>query len=55
MYAPGDGRRAQVQATLEKSYERVAALKAQREAIDATITEIQDFCRTIEARLNAPT
>ena len=51
MYAPGEARRPQLQATLDKSRERVVALQAQRDAIDATIAELQDFCRTIEERL----
>lgn len=51
MYAPGEARRAQVEATLGKSRERIAALRTQRDAIDATIAELQEFCRTIEARL----
>ena len=51
MYAPGEARRPQLQATLDKSRERVCALQAQRDAIDATIAELQDFCRTIEERL----
>jgi DNA-binding transcriptional MerR regulator len=51
MYAPGEARRPQLEATLGKSRERVSALQAQRDAIDATIAELQEFCRTIEARL----
>lgn len=51
MYAPGEARRAQVEATLGKSRERIEALRAQRDAIDATIAELQEFCRTIEVRL----
>lgn len=51
MYAPGQGRRLQLQATLGKSRERIAALVAQRTAIDATIAELDQFCRSIEAQL----
>ena len=51
MYAPGDARRPQLEAAHTKSLDRIAALEAQRAAIDATIAELQDFCRTIEARL----
>lgn len=51
MYAPGEARRPQLEATISKSRERIAALGAQRDAIDATIAELQDFCRTIEERL----
>ncbi|MCG2840026.1 MerR family DNA-binding transcriptional regulator [Sandaracinobacter sp. RS1-74] len=51
MYAPGEARRAQLEAAIAKSRERIAALEGQRAAIDATIAELQDFCRTVEARL----
>ena len=51
MYAPGEARRAQLAATLEKSRERIAALADLRAAIDATIAELEDFCRTIEEQL----
>jgi prefoldin subunit 5 len=42
---------AQLKATLEKSRERIAALEAQRAALDATIAELTDFCRTIEDKI----
>ncbi len=51
MYAPGQSRSAQLKATLEKSRERIAALEAQRNALDATIAELSDFCRTIEDKI----
>jgi DNA-binding transcriptional MerR regulator len=51
MYAPGQARRLQLEAALAKSRERVSALYAQRAAIDATIAELDQFCRTIEAKL----
>jgi len=51
MYAPGTARVTQLKATLEKSRERIAALKSQRDALDATIAELTDFCRTIEDRI----
>jgi DNA-binding transcriptional MerR regulator len=51
MYAPGEARRAQLVATLGKCRDRIAALQAQRAAIDETITELTDFCRTIEAQI----
>lgn len=51
MYAPGKARRLQLQATLTKSRERISALMEQRTAIDATIAELEQFCRTIEAQL----
>ncbi len=51
MYAPGQGRRPQLEAALAKSRERVSALYDQRAALDATIAELEHFCRTIEAQL----
>jgi len=48
MYAPGKARVAQLKAALEKSRERIKALEAQRDALDATIAELTAFCRTIE-------
>lgn len=51
MYAPGPARRVQLEAALHKSRERVAALMDQRAAIDATITELTDFCRKLEDKL----
>jgi DNA-binding transcriptional MerR regulator len=51
LYAPGPARRDQLKAALAKSRERIAALEAQRAAIDATITELEQFCRTIEGKL----
>ncbi len=53
MYAPGEARRAQLEAAREKSLERIRALEEQRAAIDETITELTEFCRTIEARLES--
>lgn len=51
MYAPGPARRIQIEATLAKSRERIAALAGQRAAIDATIAELEQFCCTIEQEL----
>lgn len=51
MYAPGQARRLQLEATVAKSRERISALMEQRDAIDATIAELEQFCRTIEAQL----
>jgi DNA-binding transcriptional MerR regulator len=51
MYAPGEARRPQLEAALGKSRERIAALMDQRAAIDATIAELEHFCRTIEQKL----
>lgn len=54
MYAPGEARKAQLAATLGKCRDRIAALEAQRAAIDETITELSDFCRTLEVQLQPP-
>lgn len=51
MYAPGEARRAQIEAALAKSRERIAALRDQRAAIDATIAELEQFCTTIAQKL----
>ncbi len=51
MYAPGKARRPQLEAALGKSRERISALMDQRAAIDATIAELEHFCRTIEQKL----
>jgi DNA-binding transcriptional MerR regulator len=51
MYAPGEARRPQLEATLGKSRERITALKDQRAAIDATIAELEQFCSTITQKL----
>jgi DNA-binding transcriptional MerR regulator len=48
IYAPGPARRIQIEAALAKSRERIEALAAQRAAIDATIAELEQFCRTVE-------
>ena len=54
MYAPGPARLPQIEATLMKSRERIAALHDQRAAIDATIAELAQFCSTVEAQLLRP-
>lgn len=51
LYAPGPARRGQLKAALSKSRERISALTEQRAAIDATIAELEDFCRSIEKKL----
>lgn len=51
LYAPGPARRSQLEATLEKSQARIAALKAQREAIDLTIAELEQFCDQLGQRM----
>ncbi len=49
LYAPGPGRRTQLKAALAKSRERIAALEAQKADIEATIAELEQFCRRLEA------
>lgn len=51
MYAPGEARRPQLEAALGKTRERISALKEQRDAIDATIAELEQFCSTIANKL----
>jgi DNA-binding transcriptional MerR regulator len=51
LYAPGDARRPQLEAALAKTTTRIDALKAQRDAIDATLTELQQFHATLQSRL----
>ena len=51
LYAPGKARRDQLLATLDKCHAHVAQLQAQRAAIDATITEINTFCNTMQEKL----
>jgi DNA-binding transcriptional MerR regulator len=51
LYAPGEARRPQLEAALDKTRARIRALESQRAAIDATISELQQFATTLEARL----
>ncbi len=51
LYAPGGARKGQLMAALEKSRERIAALKIQRDAIDQTIDELEQFCVTLTDQL----
>jgi DNA-binding transcriptional MerR regulator len=51
LYAPGPARRGQLEATLEKSRARINALMAQREAIDLTIAELEQFCVQVGQRM----
>lgn len=48
LYDLGDGRVRQRQVTLEKCRGRIATLLEQRADIDASIDELQHFCRVIE-------
>jgi len=55
LYAPGEARRPQLEAALAKSRARIAALGAQRDAIDATIAELEQFCATLTDRMKEVT
>ncbi len=48
LYDLGDGRAKQRAVTLEKCRERLAALESQRADLDATIDELNGFCRLLE-------
>lgn len=51
LYAAGPARRGQLEAARAKSRERIAALQSQRDAIDQTIDELEQFCASIDAKL----
>lgn len=51
LWTPDVPRRAQIEAALAKSRDRIAALKTQRDAVDETIAELEGFCRAAEAKL----
>ena len=48
LYDLGDGRKTQMQVTLEKCQEKVATLKNQRRDIDSSIKELTNFIKTVE-------
>lgn len=48
MYDLGDNRVTQRRATLVKLRERIGILKRQREDIDSTIAEVEQFCTVLE-------
>jgi DNA-binding transcriptional MerR regulator len=49
LYDAGDGRASQRAITLEKCRARLATLEAQRADLDHVITELDEFCTTIDA------
>lgn len=51
LHAPGSARAGQMKAALKKSLERIRALQGQREAIDLTIAELEQFCDSIAQRI----
>ncbi len=51
LYEAGPARRGQLEAARAKSRERIEALKSQRNAIDQTIDELEQFCTSIDAKL----
>lgn len=52
LYNLGDNQVGQLRLTLQKCRERVALLKQQRDDIDATMTELNDYCQTVSDLLS---
>src|SRR3990170_1983294 len=49
LYDVGDHRQTQRRVTIERCRQRIAALKRQKDDIDATIAELEDFLATLGA------
>ena len=52
LYDLGDHQHTQMLATLERCRSRVAALRRQKQDIDATIAELDEFCALLDERLH---
>ena len=52
LYDLDDGRKTQRSATHKKCCERIDALKLQRADVDLTISELEEFCETLETLMN---
>jgi DNA-binding transcriptional MerR regulator len=52
LYDLGDHQYTQMLATLERCRERVAALQRQKQDIDATVAELEQFCEFLDERLH---
>lgn len=53
LYNQENGRSRQRLVTLDKCRERITALESQRDDIDLTIVELDDFCQTLEELITA--
>lgn len=53
LYNIGDDRHIQRSKTLEKCRERIVALEGQKQDIEVTIAELQDFCALLESHLKS--
>jgi DNA-binding transcriptional MerR regulator len=51
LYDLGDQRHTQMVATLERCRQRVSTLRRQKQDIDATIAELEQFCEFLDDRL----
>ena len=51
LYLLDDGRLTQAKMTLEKCRERITSLETQRVDIDETISELSEFCETLETMI----